>query len=116
MNSCIDWETPVVTKSTGGNRVVVAPEELDLDSRMIFRREALEALAVMSPGADVLEIDFSSTRSMDSSGLGALIVVQRKAAQIQMSVRLRGLSQELRFLLALTKLEDLFEIDIAEDA
>lgn len=116
MNSCIDWETPVVTKSTGGNRRVVAPEELGLDSRMIFRREAFEALAVMLPGADVLEIDFSATRSMDSSGLGALIVVQRKAAEIQKSVRLRGLSQELRFLLALTKLEDLFEIDTAEEA
>ncbi len=94
---------------------MVAPEELGLDSRMVFRREALEALEVMSSGAHALEIDFSSTRSMDSSGLGALIVVQRKAAEYQVSVRLRGLSQELRFLLALTKLEDLFEIDIAEE-
>ncbi|MFQ5703418.1 MAG: STAS domain-containing protein [Gemmatimonadales bacterium] len=107
-----------MSKPTVESRVVVAPEELGLDSRMEFRRAAFEAIEVIEAGAlkrGVLVIDFSSTRSVDSSGLGALIVVQRKAAESRIAIKLRGLSQELRFLLALTKLEDLFEIEMAED-
>ena len=58
-----------------------------------------------------LVIDLSGTRSVDSAGLGALMLIQRKAAERRQVVRLRGANEELRFLLVLTKLDDLFELE-----
>jgi anti-sigma B factor antagonist len=95
-------------------RVVVAPEELGLDSRNEFRREAFSRVDHMRRGAGRLVIDLSATRSVDSTGLGALIMVQRRAVQRRVHVTLRGVNEELRFLLVLTKLEDLFEVETTD--
>lgn len=95
-------------------RVVVAPEELGLESRNEFRREAFSRVDHMRRGAGRLVIDLSATRSVDSTGLGALIMVQRRAAQRRVHVTLRGVNEELRFLLVLTKLEDLFEVETTD--
>ncbi len=74
-------------------KTIAAPERLDLESRT------------------VLVIDLSGTRSVDSAGLGALMLIQRKAAERRQTVCLRGANEELRFLLVLTKLDDLFELE-----
>jgi len=100
-----------LTNGKGDQRVVVAPAELDLDTRVAFRREAVETLDAMAAAAAILVIDLSATRSVDSAGLGALMLIQRRAAERRITVRLRGLSEDLRFLLALTRLEDLFEVE-----
>jgi len=39
------------------------------------------------------------------------MLVQRKAAERRLGVTLRGVNEELRFLLVLTKLDDLFELE-----
>jgi len=95
-------------------RVVVAPEELGLDTRIEFRREALSHVDHMRAGAGRLVIDLSATHSVDSTGLGALIMVQRRATQRRVHVTLRGVNEDLRFLLVLTKLEDLFELETTD--
>jgi anti-anti-sigma regulatory factor len=92
-------------------RVVMAPEVLGLDSRGAFRDAAVELLGQLPEKDGVLLIDFSGTRRIDSAGLGALMLVQRKAAERQQKVVLRQLRDEFRFLLVLTKLDDLFEIE-----
>ena len=76
-----------------------------------FRRAAGDLLTALPEGSGRLVIDLSSTRHVDSAGLGALMLVQRKAAERRVPVSLRGASEELRFLLVLTKLDDLFEIE-----
>ncbi len=91
--------------------VLVAPEELGLETRAEFRRAAIELVEGMSSGAGSLVIDLSATRAVDSAGLSAIIMVQRRAAAHNIAVSLRGLSEELRFLFVLTKLEGLFEIE-----
>ncbi len=91
--------------------IVVAPEELGLETRSDFRRAAMKALADMREGNGRLIVDLSTTRTVDSAGLSSLILVQRRAASRRQVVRLRGVSEELRFLLVLTKLEDLFEVE-----
>jgi anti-anti-sigma factor len=91
--------------------IVVAPEELGLETRSDFRRAAMKALADMPEGNGRLIVDLSTTRTVDSAGLSSLILVQRRAASRRQVVRLRGVSEELRFLLVLTKLEDLFEVE-----
>jgi anti-anti-sigma factor len=94
-------------------KVLAAPEELGLDSRTPFRRAAGELVEQLPEGAGRLVIDLSATRAIDSAGLGALMLIQRKAAERRLSVRLRGANEELRFLLVLTKLDDLFELESA---
>ena len=92
-------------------KTIAAPERLDLDSRTAFRRAAGSILDGFAEGAGRLVIDLAGTRSVDSAGLGALMLIQRKAAERRLTVCLRGANEELRFLLVLTKLDDLFELE-----
>jgi anti-anti-sigma factor len=92
-------------------KVLPAPEELGLDSRTAFRRAATELLAQLAEGQGRLIIDMSGTTQVDSAGLGALMIIQRKAAERRLTVCLRGANEELRFLLVLTKLDDLFDLE-----
>ena len=92
-------------------RVIAAPEVLGLESRGDFRDGAVEILGQLPDQDGALIIDFSGTRRIDSAGLGALMLVQRKAQERTQKVVLRNLRDEFRFLLVLTKLDDLFEIE-----
>jgi anti-anti-sigma factor len=92
-------------------KTMAAPERLDLESRTAFRRAAGEVLDQLAEGTGRLIIDLSGTRSIDSAGLGALMLIQRKASERRQVVCLRGVNEELRFLLVLTKLDDLFELE-----
>src|ERR1043166_3369266 len=77
-------------------KTIAAPERLDLESRTGFRRAAGEVLDLLAEGAGRLVIDLSGTRSVDSAGLGALMLIQRKAAERRQTVCLRGPNEELR--------------------
>lgn len=90
--------------------VVHAPASLGRETRGIFRRQALEALEALeaSGGVSPLLVDLSATRIVDSAGLGVLVLLQRRAAEVRRSVHLYGASEELRFLLVMTRLDDRF--------
>jgi len=91
--------------------VIAAPAHLGLETRAEFRRGAVELLDALPQGAGRLVVDVSLTRLVDSAGLGTLILIQQHAAARRQTVRLRGINEELRLLLVLTKLEDQFEIE-----
>jgi anti-anti-sigma factor len=94
--------------------LVRAPTVLDRDTRLAFRREALAVVETRSTGRDVggrVVVDLAGTRHVDSAGLGALVLVRERAAEQRWTVCLRGASEELRFLLVLTRLEDRFEFE-----
>lgn len=93
------------------SRVVMAPEVLGLEARGEFRDAAVELVGELPESTGSLIIDFAGTRRIDSAGLGALMLVQRKASERNIKVVLRRLRDEFRFLLVLTKLDDLFEIE-----
>src|SRR3989442_12380640 len=94
-----------------GEKVLAAPEELGLDSRTVFRRAATELLEQLAEGAGRLVIDLAGTRQIDSAGLGALMLIQRKAAERRLTGCLRGANEERRFLLVLTNLDDRFGLE-----
>jgi len=95
--------------------VVKAPTSLGIETRALFRRQALAALESLrdATAARELVIDLSTTRAVDSAGLGVLVLVQRRAAEVRASVRLVGASEEVRFLLVMTRLDDRFILDSA---
>ncbi|HXF95959.1 MAG TPA: STAS domain-containing protein [Gemmatimonadales bacterium] len=97
-------------------KVLAAPEALSLESRVAFRRAAVELLEQLPEGEGRLVIDLTGTRYVDSAGLGALMLIQRRAAERRQTVCLRGANEELRFLLVLTKLDDLFELESGANA
>lgn len=90
-------------------RSVIAPEELGLDTRLAFRESASKALDGLADGA-TLVIDLGQTVRVDSAGLSALMLLSRRASERGQHVVLKDPSEELRFLLALTLMTDLFEI------
>ena len=95
----------------GTARELVAPQRLGLDTRVEFRKAAVQLLDSLPEGSGRLVIDLSATRQVDSAGLGVLMLVQRRAAERRQSIVLRHPSDELRFLLVITKLVTLFEIE-----
>lgn len=100
-----------MTNAPRSRRVLSAPSELGLPTREAFRRAANELLDEMPEGAGELVIDLGPTRQVDSSGLGALIMIQRHAAERRLDVVLRGVGPELEYLLVLTKLDELFAFE-----
>lgn len=94
-------------------REITAPEELGLETRADFRRAAIAIVEQLPDDRGQLVIDLGRTRAVDSAGLGALMLIQRRAAERGVPVVLRGVTDEVRFLLVLTKLDDLF---VLEDA
>jgi anti-anti-sigma factor len=100
-------------KPHDAERSMVAPETLGLDTRVEIRKTAIKLLDELPEGVGRLVIDLSRTRQVDSAGLGALMLIQRRAAERRQAVVLRHASEEIRFLLVLTKLDDLFELESA---
>lgn len=100
-----------MTAVNARERVLPAPETLGLDSRTEFRQRGIRLLEEMPEGVGKLIVDFGRTTRVDSAGLSALILVQRRASERRQLVALRNLGDEIRFLLVLTKLLDLFELD-----
>ncbi len=93
-------------------RTVQCPTHLTAHSRAEFRDAALGALGELGdrPGG-VLVIDLSATDKLDSAGLGTLVMLQLRAAERRHTVRLVDPSEEIRFLLLMTRLEERFEFD-----
>jgi ABC-type transporter Mla MlaB component len=89
---------------------MAAPDELGLETRLEFRDAVTRELDRMADGA-VLSVDLGHTVRVDSAGLSALMVVQRHAAERGQRVLLQDPSDEIRFLLALTCMSDLFEVE-----
>lgn len=89
--------------------VLPAPPRLVAASRVDFRCAALDALQrAADEGTNVLAIDMARTAEVDASGLGILVLVQKRARERGLATRLLGVRGEVRALLALTKLEGLF--------
>ena len=92
-------------------RGLTAPEILGLDTRVQVRQAAFQLLNEMPEGAGRLALDLSQTRHVDSAGLGVLILIQRRATERRQRVLLRNPNEELCYLLVLTKMIDLFEVE-----
>jgi anti-anti-sigma regulatory factor len=95
-------------------RGLAAPEVLGLETRVEIRQAAEQLLEEMPEGSGRLVIDLIYTREVDSAGLGALMLIQRVAAERRQPVVLRNPSEEIRFLLTITKLYDLFIVEAGD--
>src|SRR4026207_2455452 len=93
-----------------GARTITAPDELGLETRVSLRDDAIAELDNLSDGG-TLSVDLAGAHRVDSAGLSALMLIQRRAAEHGQRAVLQPPSDEFRFLLALTQLTDLFELE-----
>ena len=96
-------------------RGLAAPVTLGLETRVAIRQEAERLLEEMPDGSGRLVIDLTHTRAVDSAGLGALMLIQRLASERRVTVVLRNPAEEIRFLLSITKLYELFSLETTDD-
>ena len=95
-------------ENLGGRLSISEILELTAVNSADFRDE----VHAMLPGSPpIIEIDFSQTRFVDSSGLGVLFALYRATAERSgIVLRLLNPRPEIQQLLELTHMEQLFEI------
>lgn len=105
----------IPARRVDGSLIVAIPESLTVVEAVPLRT----ALRSVCEGTDQplrIILDFSGTKTLDSSGIGALVSVLKltRAADIELSVR--GLQPQIRALLTLTRLDTVLNIesDVAE--
>ncbi|NUQ20534.1 MAG: STAS domain-containing protein [Gemmatimonadaceae bacterium] len=92
--------------------VLMVPERLVADTRAAFRKEALHYLdRAEAQSVKDFSLEMSKTVEMDASGLGILVVIQKKAKELGIHMRVTKAPAQVRYLLLLTKLEHLFEFE-----
>lgn len=89
--------------------VIVAPVRIVAETRGEFRTAALDHVSRADPTERILVIDMEQTVEVDASGLGILVLIQKRAKERGMSTRLRRPPERVRNLLKLTMLDFLFE-------
>lgn len=95
------------TKSADDITTVTVEGQLIVANRQDLKQVVQDAL---DGGARKLLLDFTPTAYIDSSGLGALVSINKKVREVGGSLRLAGLNEDLRSLFELTKLDSLFAI------
>ena len=93
------------------SEILQAPVQLISETRAEFRTVALAYVERLgSTPTSVATVDLSQTIEVDASGLGILVLLQKRAKEMGMTLRLAQLPSKVRYLLVLTKLDHLFEI------
>ncbi len=87
--------------------------EIDLD--VANQLAAMGLLSLKSTDATILVIDLTDVTFMDSTGLGALVTIGNAARSLSKELSLRGVSQRVRKLLAMTGLDTVFTIEPVDD-
>jgi anti-sigma B factor antagonist len=91
-----------------GDLLTVAVDgQLVVGNRAEFKQLVFDEI---ENGARRVLIDFSKTGYIDSSGLGALVSLGKRVREQGGALRLAGLSDDLRTLFELTRLDTLFQL------
>ena len=93
-------------------QTLVAPDRLVSETRLSFRSAALSHLErIAQRQATRLLVDLHNTKDIDASGLGVLVLLQKRARERMIATRLMRAPESVRQLLQLTKLGYLFEYE-----
>lgn len=90
--------------------ILVAPDRVTAETRLSFRRQALECLERASHAKSAFVVDLRATNDIDASGLGILVLLQKRAREYGLVTRLVGPSPAVREALRGARLDYLFEI------
>jgi anti-sigma B factor antagonist len=108
----------VTSRAQGDWTIVSVVGELDLSTAPALRGDLIEHLEA---GHARLIVDMTDVAFMDSTGLGMLVAVLKRAKESGGSLVLSGPQRQVRRVLQITGVEDLFAVagsveDVAEGA
>jgi len=90
---------------------LVCSARLTMDHRLDFRRDVLNALESASAGGEtVVSLDLSAVVEVDASGLGVLILLQKRARERGLRTRLLSVPSFMEKLFDDTRMGPLFDI------
>lgn len=90
---------------------LACPPHLTTDTRVEFRTQVLDALdAATAMGAPAVELFLGAVVDIDASGLGVLILLQKRARERNMRVRLHAVPSPVERLFEETRMGPLFDI------
>lgn len=100
-----------MSEPTAKLKPMVAPSRLTAENRLEFRRGVLEVLEqAVRDGGGIVELDLRASTEIDASGLGVLILLQKRARERGIVVRLHNVPGTVEQLLDATRLGPLFDI------
>ena len=97
----------VSSEETSKTAIAIIYGPLDFEASDTFKKEILE---LIESGHIYLILNFENTNFVCSTGLGVLVSALKRARKVGGDIRLCNLKKNLRSLLDLTKLSDVFEI------
>lgn len=98
---------PFVIETAGDVQVIGVVGQLVVGNRQEFKQQVLDEI---ERGARRFVVDFSETGYVDSSGLGALVSINKRLRESGGELRLAALNDDLRTLFELTRLDTLFRL------
>ncbi|NJL49693.1 MAG: anti-sigma factor antagonist, partial [Leptolyngbyaceae cyanobacterium SM2_5_2] len=90
--------------------VVEVPATLTVVEAVEFEQRVKQCCQ-LQPAPATIFIDLGQTNFIDSSGLGALVICYRTCQQRGITMVLRGVQEQVRMVLALTDLDQLFTFE-----
>lgn len=104
----MDAERLTIDVSTENDTAVARlAGELDIVTAETCKRRLS---SVVDDGATSLRLDLNDLAFIDSSGLGALVAVHHHAVAADAALELTGVSAQVRRLMQITRLDELFTI------
>jgi len=100
----------IESRADDGHCVLAVKGDVDIAVADEFFSAALACL----DGTDVLELDLSELRFIDSSGLGALVRVHKRAVEQGGRLVLSHVSESVHRLLRITGLDLVFDIELEQ--
>lgn len=90
---------------------LVCPPHLTADTRVQFRAQVLETLeAAVAVGSPTVVLDLGAVVQVDASGLGVLILLQKRARERSLRVQLTSVPAALERMFDDTQLRPLFDV------
>lgn len=100
-----------IDSSDSRQRPMLAPSRLTAEGRLNFRRAVLDELEqAVHAGFLVVELDLGATVEIDASGLGVLVLLQKRARERGIPIRLHRVPNVVAQLFDATRVGSHFEI------
>ena len=95
-----------------GCTIVAITGEIDLNSSPQLRKAFVD---LIEQGAVKVIVDFANVSYIDSSGLATLIEMMQRVKRVQGTMHLSQMSDKIKSLFEITKLDKLFKIYQSQD-
>jgi len=94
---------------TDGEKVIRLPVRFDFSVHRVFTEQYEQAIQEHTQGR--LEVDFSLVQYLDSSALGMLVLLHKKATAQGIAIHLNGCQGTVLEILTMANMQKLFQIN-----